>query len=180
MTAAGDVTISQMNAMLMYVGEKHDLAGDGSALHRGEVLGFLSGLDDLRSVYTKAVYGGEYDTDAKLAAALLADTNRSALFGESGRLARLNKVLAMKRASKGVPAGQPVFTVGDKLTVADISLATFLDDLLVILPQAGEFPELKLVHEHVFGLPGVKEYVSSDPAARKQVNGNAMGSGNSL
>lgn len=172
--------MSQMNAMLMYVGESHGLVGDASPLQRSKILEFLSGLDDLRSVYTKAVYGGVCETDAELAKLLLEDTNRSALFGDSGRLARVNAVLAMKRAAESIPAGKPVFAVGSAMTVADISLAAVVDDLLVILPQVAEFPELKLVHEHVFALPALAEYVKVAPANRKQVNGNALGSGNSL
>ena len=180
MTVPSGDHVSQMNAMLMYIGESHGLAGDGSVLQRSKITEFLSGLDDLRSVYTKVVYGGAADSDAQVAKMLLEDTNRSALFGESGRLARVNSVLALKRAAEGTPAGQPVFAVGKALTVADISLAAMLDDFMVILPQAAEFEELKLVHEHVFALPAVAEYVKAAPANRKQVNGNALGSGNSL
>jgi glutathione S-transferase len=163
--------------MLAYIGEQHGLAGDGSALQRAKVVEFMCGLDDLRSTYTKAVYGGGFTDDVALAKALLEDVTGSALFGEQGRLARINAVLAMKRAAENTPEGTPVFAVGTALTVADISLATLLDDLLIILPQATHFPELKLVHEHVMQLPAVAAYVKSAPANREQVNGNVLGSG---
>ena len=177
-TADGqDVCMTQMNAILTFIGDEFGLGGDGSALQRYRVQQWLAGAEDLRTNYVRHVYRGGYEDDKQLAAGIRAESGRNAFFGDDGELAKFERHLAAQRTG----AEDAAFLANGTFSVADISFWCVVDNLAVVCPEAlTAFPEIQKLHAHVAAMPDIKAYLDTKPAHRSKINGNQLGSGFSL
>jgi glutathione S-transferase len=151
----GDVLIGQTAAILLYLGDRHDLAPRDAAKRLW--------------VHQIQLVGEAHDTHHPLSGDLYYDDQKPEALrrAKSFREARIPKFLGwferiLVRNPEG--AGQ---LVGSALTYADLSLFQIVEGLLYAFPRRmrrtlGEVPRLAAVHQAIAQRPRIRAYLNSN------------------
>ena len=158
--------ISQMDAILRFVGRSFDLYGSGTE-EAAAIDSLLGGVEDMRKAYGTLKYDHQFSDEAKEAfetkhmdAATTQDRNGGAHFSY------MEAWLERKGRAQDSDSDSPLFAVGDKLSIADIQLFDIVD--LHQGPSA--FPgflekyklhRLQAHYEALAQVPGIAAYLSS-------------------
>ncbi|WIA09015.1 hypothetical protein OEZ85_008429 [Tetradesmus obliquus] len=165
----GDVDICQSNTIIRHVARKHGLYGSSEA-EMAAVDQIIDGVESIRGVYLKLIYGDELKEEAKAAYQAAHIAPDSSTGRNSGaHFAFLEQLLARNGGGSG-------FIVGTSLTAADLCVWEIVDLHLRIFKEevTAAYPLLVAHHGRVAGLPGIAEYLAS-PARLDKVNNNNLG-----
>ncbi|KXZ45605.1 hypothetical protein GPECTOR_53g98 [Gonium pectorale] len=157
----GDIDLVQSNSIARYLARKYSLQGK-TEQEQCVVDMLMEGVESLRVKYVnleeaaKEVYWKTY-------------FDKSTTEGRNGG-AHMQYLVNFLTANGGQ------FCVGDALTIADLCLWEITDlHLRIFEEQLKEvYPELIAFHEHIAGLPGIKEYLAS-PKRLAAPNANSLG-----
>lgn len=146
----GDVKISQSNAIIRYLGRKHDVAGK-TEQERIMVDMLLDYYKDLRNSIDNVTYSPDYDN------------MKSELFDS---MKKEQLPLLEARLSKGNP-----WFIGEEVTIVDFPLYEILDNLRAMKTDILDgFPKLKEFMSRLEELPEIKRYMASDKFMRSPIN----------
>ncbi|KXZ45600.1 hypothetical protein GPECTOR_53g93 [Gonium pectorale] len=166
----GDVDMVQSNAICRYLARKYGLYGKSDA-ETNAVDEILEGVESLRTKYLTLVYQDKLADEPKAAYwKTHCDPESAAARNGGAHLAYLSRLL--KRNSAG--GGKAL--VGSDVTMADLQVFDIVDLHARIFGDElkAAYPDLIAFHEHIAGLPGIKEYLAS-PKRVAAVNGNNLG-----
>jgi glutathione S-transferase len=156
----GDLLIGQTAAILMYLGDRHDLAPDDEA---GRLWTHQIQLT-IGDLVTEA-----HDTHHPIASGLYYEDQKpeAARRAEDFRRTRIPKFLGwFERVLERNPAGD-THLVGDRITYADLSLFQVVDGLRYAFPRAmaralADAPRVTALHRAVAERPRIRAYLDSD------------------
>lgn len=141
MLTDGDFILFQSNAILRYLGRKHDVYGKNNK--EAALIDMANdGLEDMREKFYKCVYT-EWET------------------GKEKYIEDLpNQLKPFERLLSQNASG---FLVGSTVSFADYNLLDVLQNLLAFVPDClNSFPHLKALKENMESRPKLKAYLQSD------------------
>jgi glutathione S-transferase len=154
----GGFVVAQTANILLYLGERHDLApsklADRLWLHQLQltIADMVAEVHDVHHPISTGAYYEEQRAEAARAAAQF-------------RSQRMPKFLAHLEAAVHCNPGQ--WLIDHRWTYADTSLFQLVEGLRYMFPQRmaaieQDYPELLKIHAQVRGLPGIAAYLASD------------------
>ena len=152
------MTVAQVADILLYLGDRHDLAPSAIAdrywIHQLQLTAadLVAEVHNVHHPVEAMAYYDEQKPEAARAAAQFRDT-------------RLPKFLDHFEAAIG--AGDGDWIVDHRWTYADTSLFQLVEGLRYMFPRRmaaieGDYPGVRRVHDLVAELPGVRAYLKSD------------------
>ncbi|WBH17949.1 glutathione S-transferase [Sphingomonas radiodurans] len=151
-------TIAQVAAILLYLGERHDLGPSTTAdrywLHQLQltIADLVAEVHNVHHPVEPMAYYDEQKPEAARAAAQFRED-------------RMPKFLDHFEAAAGAESG--AWLVGDRWSYADTSLFQVVAGLRYMFPRRmaaieGDYPAIVRIHDAVAELPGIKAYLKSD------------------
>ncbi|XP_067915918.1 glutathione S-transferase P-like isoform X2 [Heterodontus francisci] len=149
----GDFVLYQSNAILRYLGRKHNLYGKD--VKEASLIDMVNdGVEDLRIKYIMFIYR-EYDTGKE-----------AFIKSIPAELKPFEDLLAKNNGGKD-------FLVGNKISYADYNLVDMLSNLEVLSPgYLKGTPLLKAYVDRIISRPKLKAYLESDAHKKVPINGN--------
>ncbi|GFR46113.1 hypothetical protein Agub_g7601 [Astrephomene gubernaculifera] len=150
----GDIDLVQSNTIARYLARKYNLQGkDEKEMCAVDMI--VEGVESLRVKYVNLIYNDKLEEAAK-------ETYWKTYFDRSSTEGR-NGGAHFQYLANFLSKNPGPFCVGDSLTLADLCVWEILDlHLRIFGEQIKEaYPELVSFHEHIAGLPGIKEYLGS-------------------
>lgn len=146
----GDFELAQFNAILRYLGRKHDL--HPSDVHEAALVDMVSDhIEDVRSAYVKLIYQ-TYDTEKE-----------NYIKGLPDKLKPLENLLTKWGHD----------FISKKISFADYNLLDLLEIHLLLAPGCLEtFPTLKAFVDRMLARDGIKAFQETEAFKTMPVNGN--------
>ncbi|KAJ8301666.1 hypothetical protein KUTeg_020653 [Tegillarca granosa] len=144
----GDIKVTQSNAILRYIGRKHDLLGQTEA-EKVNVDMMLDQAMDFRNGLVRLAYSRDYE---KL---------KESYFKDLGKKLEIFETFL----------GSNDWFAGDKITICDFHIYELLDQHRIMDPTCLEnFKKLQAFLDRFEELPKIKAYLNSDKCIKRPIN----------
>lgn len=151
----GDFRLVQSNAILRYLGRKHDLYESSCPKVAARIDMLNDGVEDLRCAYVKLIYNNYENGKAEYLEKL------------PGYLKPFENLLAASNA------GEKGAAVDGKISFVDYNIFDLLDIHQVLAPGClDSFPCLKAYYDKIAARPKIAAYLQSERRKARPINGN--------
>lgn len=149
----GDIKVTQSNAILRYIGRKHDLLGQTEA-EKVNVDMMLEQAMDFRNGLVRLAYSKDYET------------LKGNYFKDLGKKLEIFDTFL----------GSNDWFAGDKITICDFHIYELLDQHKIMDPTCLEnFKKLQAFLDRFEELPKIKTYLNSDKCIKRPINNKIAG-----